>query len=102
MLTALLTGCVSVESNKDLQAQVRANGRQATLSVQTIGIKTGTGAKDNHVHFRLDDGPDAMLYGPTYTLKQLTPAKHQLKVWVADANHVSIPGLEKTILFDIK
>lgn len=52
-------------------------------------VETGTFKvpQDGHVHIRLDDGPETMIYSRTYTIPKVAPGRHIISIELSDPQH---------------
>lgn len=98
-LLAILVGCGGKKEPKDWNATVDVKGTTATVTVTVPGMRMG---KDYHPHVVLNGGPEIMLYSSTYTFQNLKPGSHQVLVNLSDPEHNPLPGMEKTLQFEVK
>lgn len=94
-----LVGCSRQPRPVEWTASVRVQGNTAVV---TVDLPRDLFGKGYHPHLSLDGGPEVMLYTPSYTLTKLAPGTHQVRIVVHDANHRPIPGMEKTLTFEVK
>jgi len=92
-------GCATGESAvREWSATASVDGNRVTITVDVPGW---TQVVDYHTHLSLDGGPEAMAYAATYSFARLRPGRHTVTVSIADPQHKPIPGMLKTLEFDI-
>lgn len=94
----VLAGCGGKRSEPTLDVVARQDGQNLVVQVSTQGYVIG---KDGHVHIYLNDGPEAMIFGDTYTVENIEPGKYKIRVELANIRHENI-GIGKTVEFEIK
>ncbi|MBP2018990.1 hypothetical protein J2Z79_002406 [Symbiobacterium terraclitae] len=99
LAAALLAGCGSKETAAPkLSVQASQEGTSLVVRVSTENWQPG---KDGHVHIYLNDGPEAMIYGYTYTVPDIEPGQYKIHVELANTRHENI-GVSETIYFEVK
>lgn len=97
VLLTLLAGCAT--RTGDLVVTVRVDGDEALVTFVNTGVRLSGG---RHAHLSLNDGPEIMLYSDrSYRFRRLPPGNYTLRVWITDAEHRLIPGLEKVLTFTV-
>jgi hypothetical protein len=99
LMLALLGGCAGKKEIREWNASVDVQGNAATVTVDVPGATIN---RDYHVHVRLDDGPEIMVYHKTYTLPNLKPGKHTIVVGLEGVEHKPLPVEKKTLGFEVK
>lgn len=94
----VLAGCGGKKSEPTLEVTAAQDGRNLKVQVSTQGYVIG---KDGHVHIYLNDGPEAMIYGSTYTVENIEPGNYKIRVELANIRHENV-GIGKTIEFEVK
>lgn len=92
----LAAGCAK-KTPASLEVTHQVEGHNVRLQIKATGPKMWT---DTHPHLRVDEGVEVMIYGPVYIVRDLTPGSHQIRVYLADADHVPM-GIEETIQVEI-
>lgn len=99
LAAVLLAGCGSKETAAPkLSVQASQEGTSLVVRVSTENWQPG---KDGHVHIYLNDGPEAMIYGYTYTVPDIEPGQYKIHVELANTRHENI-GVSETIYFEVK
>jgi len=99
LAAALLAGCGGKETAAPtLSVQASQEGSSLVVRVSTENWQPG---RDGHVHIYLNDGPEAMIYGYTYTVPDIEPGEYKIHVALADNRHEHI-GVSETICFEVK
>jgi hypothetical protein len=65
----------------------------------TVTWKLEREGKISHTHISLDDGKPRVTRKDSKIYTGLPPGKHTVKIWVADADHQPVPGLEASVVF---
>jgi hypothetical protein len=94
----VLAGCGGRKAQPTLQVSAEQKGASLVIRAQTTNFVAG---KDGHIHIRLNDGPEAMIYGSTYTIPEVKPGSYKIDVELADQKHVPI-GVRQTIQVEVK
>lgn len=94
----LLAGCRAQRPQPEFDFTVEQKGEGLTVRVETGAFEV---PKDGHVHVRLDDGPEAMIYGKSYTIPKVAPGKHKVIVQLSDPQH-NYFGVSKEKEIEIK
>jgi predicted small lipoprotein YifL len=97
LLLFVLLGCGKKEPPY-LKVTVTQQGQNIVIKADTGSFKLG---KDGHMHVRLDDGPEAMPRGDTYTIGNQKPGMHKIYVELADPDHNPL-GISQTVQFELK
>jgi len=85
VLLALLAGCSRTERPKpEFDFTVAQKGEGLSVQVETGSFRV---PQDGHVHIKLDDGPEAMIYSRTYTIPKVTPGVHKVSIQLSDPQH---------------
>jgi hypothetical protein len=97
-VAVLLSGCGGKRSAPVLDVTAAQEGRNLVVRVSTQNWEVG---KDGHVHIYLNDGPEAMIYGHTYTVENVEPGQYKIRVELANLRHENI-GVSKIVDFEVK
>jgi hypothetical protein len=98
LVALMLAGCQSQQTKPEFSFTAEQKGEGLTILVKTTNFRIG---KDGHVHIRLDDGPETMAYGPSYTIPKVAPGKHTVIVGLYDPAHKPL-GQDQTKEIEIK
>lgn len=94
----VLAGCGGKKSEPTLEVEARQEGRNLVVQVSTQGYVIG---QDGHVHVYLNDGPEAMIYGHTYTVEDIEPGNYKIRVELANIRHENI-GVSQIVEIEVK
>lgn len=99
-LLFVLAGCGGSTSSLsgDWTARVEVKDGLAMLWVEVPGKKMG---RDYHPHLKLNNGPEVMMFTPSYAFKNLEPGSYELWMQLQTPDHRPIIGTEKTLTFEI-
>lgn len=98
LVALVLSGCRAQRTVPAFDFTLEQKGESLVVRVETGTFKIG---KDGHIHIRMDDGPEAMAYGATYTIPKVQPGKHTITLGLSDPQHNPI-GENKTKEIEIK
>ncbi|MDF2629422.1 MAG: hypothetical protein K0R39_3253 [Symbiobacteriaceae bacterium] len=98
LLLVALTGCRAERPAPEFDFTLEQSGDALVVNVQTGTFKV---PENGHVHIRIDDGPEAMLYKTTYTVPKMDPGRHKVVVELSDPQH-NYFGVRKEKEIEIK
>lgn len=79
-----LTACSRQRPAPQMDFTLEQQGESLVVRVQVQNFRVPA---DGHVHVRLDDGPEAMVYQTTYTFPKVAPGTHTISVQLSDMQH---------------
>ena len=94
----LLTGCRAERPSPEFDFSLAQSGEALIVTVQTGNFKV---PDDGHVHIRIDDGPETMIYKTIYTVPKVAPGRHKVTVELSDPQH-NYFGVRKEKEIEIK
>lgn len=94
----LLAGCRAERPAPEFDFSLAQSGESLIVTVQTGSFKV---PENGHVHVRLDDGPETMIYKTTYTVPKVAPGRHKVTVELSDPQH-NYFGVRKEKEIEIK
>lgn len=98
LLLLVTAGCGGRKAEPTLQVTAEQRGSGLVLRLQTTNFVLG---KDGHAHVRLNGGPEAMIYGSTYTIPELKPGLYTIEVELQDLQHKYL-GVKQTLHYEVK
>ncbi|MFZ5816566.1 MAG: hypothetical protein ACOY93_14910 [Bacillota bacterium] len=97
LLLALTAGCGGRPA-PTLQVSAEQRGEDLVIHLRTANFSLG---RDGHAHIRLNGGPEAMIYGPAYTVPDLAPGLYIIEVELSNQRHENL-GIKQTIQYEVK
>ncbi|HYF96221.1 MAG TPA: hypothetical protein VD969_28770 [Symbiobacteriaceae bacterium] len=94
----LLAGCRAARPQPEFDFTVEQKGAGLTVRVETGTFRV---PQDGHVHIRLDDGPETMIYSKSYTIPKVALGTHRITIQLSDPRH-NYFGVSKEKTVDIK
>lgn len=94
----LLAGCRAERPAPAFDFTLEQSGEALVVKVETGTFKV---PEDGHVHIRLDDGPETMIYKTTYTVPKVAAGRHKVTVELSDPQH-NYFGVRKEKEIEIK
>lgn len=94
----LLAGCRAERQAPEFDFSLAQSGGALVVTVQTGSFKV---PENGHVHVRIDDGPETMIYKTTYTVPNVAPGRHKVTVELSDPQH-NYFGVRKEKEIEIK
>lgn len=79
----------------EMEFTVQQVGKGLEIRVEMTGFAV---PRDGHVHIRIDDGPEVMVYTPVYTIPEIAPGIYKVSVDLSDKQHRDLAvGKSKTV-----
>lgn len=97
LLLLLVSGC-GKRPDPTVEATAEQRGSGLVIRIKTTNFTLG---KDGHAHVRLNGGPEAMIYGPTYTIPELEPGLYTIDVELSNTKHENL-GIKTSIQQEVK
>jgi len=98
MALLLLAGYRAERPGRGFGFAPAQSGGARVRTVQTGSFKV---PDNGHVHIRIDDGPETMIYKTTYTVPKVAPGRHKVTVELSDPQH-NYFGVRKEKEIEIK
>lgn len=98
LVLVVLGGCRAERSKPEFDFTVEPKGEGLAVVVETGSFRV---PQDGHVHIKLDDGPETMIFSKTYTIPKVAPGKHTVSIELSDPQH-NYFGVRKTKEIEIK